>query len=148
MPTRTTRHTAQFVKAPAGVVDSGTLSLKFTPSAPVEVGPTSDAVTARLSLTPSTSVEVYSQVLADVGTVLFRLVPSVVEIIAHAYLDSAQVYLDFTPSADDHYCPGKVEFEGDMNVRWVAGLQGRLQSQFEGSRWESQFLGVGAGYNC
>lgn len=97
----------------------------------------SDSATERLALVPSgTDPEAWT----DGGTLLLHVRP-------YGVVAPALVRASLTPSANEHYCPQKVEFEGFEQSRWSAEERNRWSAS-ETSRWEAVFLGTGEGFAC
>ena len=101
--------------------DSGTELFKFTPSS-AQVFAAVDSATKRLALTPSGTEHGPT---SDAGTELFKLIPD----------------------SDEHFCPEKVEFQGDLSNEWEASSGPKWSAGFQ-SRWEGQYLGIGEGFAC
>jgi hypothetical protein len=106
-----------------------------------------DAGTVLFKFTPSGTDVMLTVPTVDVGTVSLVLTPITI-IDVRVLIDSGQIYLSFKPSADDHYCPQRVEFEGFFEPRWGGTERLRFAAQPVGGRWDANFLGTGEGYNC
>lgn len=124
-------------------IDVGTELFKLTPSS-TDVGPIVDSATEVLALVPS-STEFITHLYLDAGTELFKLIPSGTDI--RASVDAGTELFYLIPDADEHFCPQKVEFEGDLTSRWEAASGVKWPASMT-SRWEAEFLGVGEGFAC
>lgn len=123
--------------------DADTVLFQLTPSS-TDVGPYSDSATEILALVPS-ATELTAHNYADAATELYKLTPYSVDI--RISVDAGTELFYLTPTSDDHYCPQKVEFEGDLYSRWSAEKGSRWKASNQ-SRWEGDFLGVGEGLSC
>jgi hypothetical protein len=135
------------VDVPIYAEGPGVLSLKLKPSGVESPGNTIDFDICEFSLTPSGS-EFKSTIfpMEEVGTEYLRLTPiRVAE--GRVFSDSNTEYLRLTPDSEQHYCPQKVEFVGDMDGRWFSQEYGRWQAS-DTNRWSAEFLGVGEGFAC
>jgi hypothetical protein len=148
------------------IVDAGTLAFKLDAITSVE-GPAdvSDTAIEQLKFTPS-AAEVFTHGYVDSGTETFKLTPVGFEsqtayldqgterlaltpaaLFSHGTSDSGIDLFHLSPTSEDHYCPEKVEFEGDLVNRWEGSSGGRWAASVN-ARWTAEFLGIGGGFAC